>query len=389
MKPHVRNRNRSVLPRNRAARSSCAGHQVGVFVRTLMAVVLTLGVLPALSFAAGVTGAYRNTPRFSHSREITNPYLPLRSLKQDILEGKEGGKTMRVERTAKPNVRKTFKIGDQTVEAFAVEDRDFENGQLTEVTLDYFAQADDGTVYYLGEQVDEYKNGKIVGHEGAWLLGVHTQTPGILMPAHPKVGDKFRSEDVPKVTTEDDEVISVSESVKVPAGSFQNCVKVKEKLSDGTIEYKYYAPGVGVVKEVPERGELLLKSHATTKETGTTAPSTTASADPPPLDPTARDALSLVGVDPEAEAYWLDAINDSSLSAEERSNLIEDLNEDGLSDPKHPTMADLPVIMNRLWLLEEIAWDPMDKTNADAFQEAYKDLINLADVAQGRGEPVR
>ena len=372
-----------------ASRSFGAGQHAGVLARTLRVLALTLGMIPVISFGAGATGTSKNTPRFSHPREITNPYLPLGSLKQDILEGKEGGKTMRVERTAKPNVCKTFKIGDQTVEAFAVEDRDFENGQLTEVTLDYFAQADDGTVYYVGEEVDEYKNGKIVGHEGAWLLGVHTQTPGILMPAHPKVGEKFRSEDVPKITTEEDAVVSVTESVRVPAGSFQNCVKVKEKLSEGAIEYKYYAQGVGVVKEVPEGGELLLKSHTTTKQNSAAAPSTTASADPPPQDPDARDALSLVGVDPEAEAYWLDAINDSSLPAEERSNLIEDLNEDGLSDPKHPTMADLPVIMNRLWLLEEIAWDPMDKTNADAFQEAYKDLINLADVAQGRGEPVR
>jgi len=201
--------------------------------------------------------------KFSHPREITNPYLPLASLKQDILEGKEGSKTVRVERTIKPDIHKTFKVGKQTVEVLVMEDREFENGELAEVALDYFAQADDGTVYYLGEDVDEYKNGKVVGHSGAWLYGKQAKVAGMLMPAQPKIGDKFRPEDVPPITTEDDEVLSVSETVSVPAGTYENCLKVKEVLSDGAIEYKYYAKGVGCVREVPEGGDLPLKSHTT------------------------------------------------------------------------------------------------------------------------------
>jgi hypothetical protein len=203
-------------------------------------------------------------PRFSHPRKITNPFLPLSSLKQDVLEGKEGKKSLRIERTAKPDVKKTFKLGDQTIAAFAVEDREFEDGALAEVTLDYFAQADDGTVYYLGEDVDEYRNGKVSGHSGAWLLGKDTQHPGVLMPAQPKIGDKFKSEDVPKITWEQDEVISLSETVTVPAGTYKNCLKIKEVLSDGAVEYKFYAAGVGCVKEMPEEGDVRLISHATT-----------------------------------------------------------------------------------------------------------------------------
>jgi hypothetical protein len=103
----------------------------------------------------------------------------------------------------------------------------------------------------------------------------------------------------------------------------------------------------------------------------------------------ARTALSLVGLDPQAEEYWIGAINDPNLSAHERQNLIEDLNEDGLSDPKHPSLEDLPVIMNRLRLIEQLAYNPMDQVNLDAFAEAHKDLVNLANVALGRGEPVR
>jgi len=199
--------------------------------------------------------------KFSHPRDINNPYLPMGTLKADTLEGKEGAKKIRIERIAKPDVRKTFKIGGQTVEALAVEDREYENGELAEVAMDYFAQSDDGTVYYLGEDVDEYKKGKLVGHSGSWMLGKDTQKPGIILPGHSKVGDKFKSEDVSKEIHEDDEVMSLSEKVKTPAGTYDNCIKVKEKLADGAVEYKYYASGVGVVREVPEGGDVLLTSH--------------------------------------------------------------------------------------------------------------------------------
>ena len=109
----------------------------------------------------------------------------------------------------------------------------------------------------------------------------------------------------------------------------------------------------------------------------------------PLRDPVARVALAFVGMDADAEAYWYGAINDPSLPANERQDLIEDLNEDGLSDPKRPTAEDLPLIVSRLLIIEEVVWDAMDEVNADAFLEAYKDLVNLADVALGGGQPVR
>jgi hypothetical protein len=198
-------------------------------------------------------------PVYSHPREITNSYLPLASLKQDVLENQYE----RVERTARPEVKKTFQIGGQTVAALAVEDKEFAGGKLAEITLDYFAQDDAGNVYYLGEDVDTYKDGKISGHSGAWLLGKDTPTPGVLLPAHPKVGDKFRSEDVLNITVEEDEVVSVSETVTVPAGTFHDCVKIREKAADGDVEFKFYAPGVGCIKEVEIDGALPLKSHET------------------------------------------------------------------------------------------------------------------------------
>ncbi len=106
---------------------------------------------------------------------------------------------------------------------------------------------------------------------------------------------------------------------------------------------------------------------------------------PPIQDPMARAALAYVGADPDAESYWYEAINDPSLGPQERQDLIEDLNEDGLSDPHNPTADDLPLILNRIQLIEEVVWDAMDEVNADAFLEAYKDLVNLAFQAMGNG----
>lgn len=201
--------------------------------------------------------------KFSRPREITNPYFPLAQLKQDILEGVEDGKKIRVERTLKPNKRRTYTFGDQEVESLVVEDRVYEDGQLAEVALDFFAQDDNGTVFYLGEDVDEYRDGKIIGHDGTWHYGLDTRVPGVIFPAQPKLGQKWRPEDVSTDISEIDEIVSMSEKVTTPAGTFENCIKVKEDLADGTTEFKYYAKGVGVVREVPADGETVLKSHVT------------------------------------------------------------------------------------------------------------------------------
>jgi len=94
-------------------------------------------------------------------------------------------------------------------------------------------------------------------------------------------------------------------------------------------------------------------------------------------DPMARAALSYVGTDPDADAYWIAAINDPSLPAEERKDLIEDLNEDGLANPRLATPGDLAVIASRIQLIEALAPLAIDEGNAKALAEAHKDLVNL------------
>ena len=95
-------------------------------------------------------------------------------------------------------------------------------------------------------------------------------------------------------------------------------------------------------------------------------------------EPDARAALAYVGADPAAERVWMQAINDTTnLAPNDRKNLIEDLNETGFADPDNLTPADLPLINNRLDLIDALYQSAADDTNAAAFDEAYKDLLNM------------
>lgn len=96
-------------------------------------------------------------------------------------------------------------------------------------------------------------------------------------------------------------------------------------------------------------------------------------------EPQARRALALVGANPMADAIWIQAINDAELSDGARSNLIEDLNEDGFPDYHNITPGDLPLIENRLDLIARLLPDAMDRVNEDALKEARKDLRNMRD----------
>jgi hypothetical protein len=93
-------------------------------------------------------------------------------------------------------------------------------------------------------------------------------------------------------------------------------------------------------------------------------------------DPNAREALAMVGIDPAAEQYWLDAIFDSSLPDNERADLMEDLNETGFADPKNLTANDLPLIMSRLQIINSVLPNA-DDFMADHLMEAQKDLVNM------------
>jgi len=202
---------------------------------------------------------------FSNPTAVTNPHAPWGTLTEAVLEGTVDGQPFRsvLKRLAGT---KDFTVNGKTVQALIIEDRAFQGGALVEVALDYYAQSDDGAVYYLGEDVDIYENGMIVSHAGAWLLGRDTTVAGLFMPANPRVGDKFKVEDVPArsgqpAIREDAEVIAVGETVTVPAGTYTNCVRLRLVLEDGTVETKLFAPGVGIIREADAGSLKELKSR--------------------------------------------------------------------------------------------------------------------------------
>ena len=130
-----------------------------------------------------------------------------------------------------------------------VHDTVFLNGQKTEDTLDWYAQDGDGNVWYFGEDSEDLTKGRVSSLAGSWTGGVHGAEPGIVMEAHPKVGDAYRQELLLNEAEDFARVLSLDESVKVPFGSFDNCLKTTESsgVEPGTVEFKFYAPGIGVV----------------------------------------------------------------------------------------------------------------------------------------------
>lgn len=146
------------------------------------------------------------------------------------------------------------------VETRVVEERESKGGRLAEVSRNFYAfNTADRSVYYFGEEVDIYKDGKVVDHEGAWESGKNGARFGLMMPERPAVGARFCQEIAPGVAMDRAEIVSLRETIKTPAGEFKDGLKVAETnpLEGGGREYKVYAPGVGLVKD----GSLLLVEH--------------------------------------------------------------------------------------------------------------------------------
>ncbi|MCY3018708.1 MAG: hypothetical protein NTW87_06720, partial [Planctomycetota bacterium] len=115
------------------------------------------------------------------------------------------------------------------VETRVVEERETVGGKLTEVSRNYFAMdKTTSNVYYFGEDVDTYKDGKVAGHGGSWLAGENGAKYGMIMPGTPKEGDRYCQEVAPGVAMDRAEISSLTEKVKTPAGKFEKCLKVKE-----------------------------------------------------------------------------------------------------------------------------------------------------------------
>ena len=123
-------------------------------------------------------------------------------------------------------------------------------GRVAEDTYDWLAQDKDGTVWYFGEDTKEISPGGLVSTLGSWEAGINGCQPGILLPGHPGPGDPYRQEYGLGIAEDMGQVVAIAQSVKVPAGTFKDCVKTKDwSLLESGHENKWYARGVGVVRE--------------------------------------------------------------------------------------------------------------------------------------------
>ena len=172
-----------------------------------------------------------------------NPYFVLEPGYSLVLEG--GGAQLII-----TVLNETKKVDG--VETRVVEERETKGGQLVEVARNYFAISKrTNDVFYFGEDVDMYKDGRLVSHDGTWLSGVNGGKFGLMMPGRALLGARYHQEVAPKVAMDRATIVSVSETVKTPAGEFTNCLKVAETtpLQRFTTEYKHYAPGIGMVQD--------------------------------------------------------------------------------------------------------------------------------------------
>jgi hypothetical protein len=182
-------------------------------------------------------------PAFSHSTEVTNPLFPISNLRSALLLGHVEGRPFRTETTLLPGTQ-TVHWDGHAIRVLVSQYVAYLDGRLEEVALDRYAQADDGSVWYLGEDVFDYRNGAVAFTEGTWLAGKEGPA-AMIMPAHPKVGGVYRTENVPGVVFEEVTIKSVGQTVAGPHGPVRGAIVAEELHSDGTHEDKLFAPGYG------------------------------------------------------------------------------------------------------------------------------------------------
>jgi hypothetical protein len=144
------------------------------------------------------------------------------------------------------------------VVARAVMDKDIVDRQVIGGAVDYYAQDDDGNVWYLGEQTTHYVNGRMTDHADTWIAGIKGSRPGIFMPAHPDLrSPRYQQEFAPNLAADVARVAKIDASVCVPLRCFDHTLEMDETtvLEPGVLAAKYYAPGVGLIRENVVQGD--------------------------------------------------------------------------------------------------------------------------------------
>jgi hypothetical protein len=188
---------------------------------------------------------------------IDNPYLPFQPGSHWVYREVENGETQRVDVTA---LDRTKAIANG-VEAQVVHDVVSQKGEPIEDTFDWYAQDQEGNVWYMGEDTKEYKHGKVATTAGSWEAGVKGAEPGIVMPANPQPGESYREELFHGQAEDEAKITGNDAKVTVPFGSYDNVVTTANTtpLEPNVLEHKWYARGVGSVREA-----LLSGGHGNT-----------------------------------------------------------------------------------------------------------------------------
>ena len=182
-------------------------------------------------------------PTFSNPTEITNPLFPIALQSSNLLVGTVEDKAFRTEATVLPWTQ-VIEWEGQQIEAVVSQYNAFLDGRIEEIAYDLYAQADDGSVWYLGENVFNFADGSIVDTAGTWHAGIDGPA-AMIMPADPQVGDVYRAENIPGLVFEEVVVQSTGETLDGPFGPVEGGIVVEEHHSDGSTETKQFAPGYG------------------------------------------------------------------------------------------------------------------------------------------------
>jgi hypothetical protein len=186
---------------------------------------------------------------------IDNPYWPMRPGSKWVYRETDTRGTREKAVVEVTNETKTIANG---IEARVIRDTVSENGQPVEITDDWYAQDSAGNIWYLGEYVTNYENGKVVDHDGSFEAGVDGAQPGIVMPANPEPDLSYRQEYYKGEAEDKAAVITVGEEqVEVPFGHFNADVLMTRDLvptEPKVQELKFYAPGVGPLLSVHTDG---------------------------------------------------------------------------------------------------------------------------------------
>jgi hypothetical protein len=174
-----------------------------------------------------------------------NPYFILEPGRKLSLRGQEDDERVRVEITV---LHETEVVAG--VVTRVVEEREWVDGELVEVSRNFFARCrQTNDIFYFGEDVDNYENGRIVSHEGTWRAGERDALPGLIMPGTFLLGARYFQEIAPGVALDRAEHVAMGLKVQTPAGQFNHCVRIRETtpLEPGAVSIKIYCPDIGLV----------------------------------------------------------------------------------------------------------------------------------------------